>query len=83
MTRTPADGPRPSGGRLAAISPRGWTALALAALGVIFIAQNRDRVRIQWLTFSVTSPLWTALLAVMLVGVLIGLLLRRRPSKRR
>ncbi|GAA3508766.1 putative integral membrane protein [Streptosporangium album] len=83
MTRTPAGGPGPFGRWLASLSPRVWIALALAVLGAFFIAQNRVPVRIRWLTFTVTSPLWIALLAVMLVGVIIGLLLRRRSAKRR
>ncbi|MEV4244858.1 LapA family protein [Streptosporangium canum] len=83
MTRTPDEEPRSFGGRLAAMPPRVWVALVLAALGVVFVAQNRERVRIQWLMLTVTSPLWIALLAVLLIGVIIGLLLRRRPSKRR
>ncbi|MFJ2034196.1 DUF1049 domain-containing protein [Streptosporangium sp. NPDC087985] len=83
MAGTPGDGPRSFGRRLAAIPPRVWIALVLAALGAIFIAQNRGYVRIQWLTFTVTSPLWIALLVVMLAGVVIGMLLRRRSSRRR
>ncbi|MEU7985499.1 LapA family protein [Streptosporangium canum] len=83
MTQPPDEGPRSFGGWLAAMPPRVWVALVLAALGVVFVAQNRERVRIQWLMLTVTSPLWIALLAVLLVGVIIGLLLRRRSSKRR
>ncbi|SFI39055.1 Protein of unknown function [Streptosporangium canum] len=83
MTQPLDEGPRSFGGRLAAMPPRVWVALVLAALGVVFVAQNRERVRIQWLMLTVTSPLWIALLAVLLVGVIIGLLLRRRSSKRR
>ncbi|WP_326820647.1 LapA family protein [Streptosporangium sp. NBC_01639] len=83
MARTPVGEPGGFGRRLAALPPRVWVALVLAVLGAIFIAQNRVPVRIQWLTFTVTSPLWIALLAVALVGVVIGVLLRRRSAKRR
>ncbi|GAA3098490.1 DUF1049 domain-containing protein [Streptosporangium carneum] len=89
MTSTPAAGPAPAAGsrsfwrRIAAAPPRLWVALALLALGVSFVAQNRGAVRIRWLVLDVTSPLWAALLAMLLVGVLIGLLARRWPPKRR
>lgn len=82
MASTPADRPRSFGKRIAAVPPRVWAALVLLALGVAFIAQNRQSVRIRWLTISVTSPLWTALLTVMVIGMLIGLLVRRRSSHR-
>ncbi len=69
--------------RVAAVPPRVWVALVLLVLAVSFVAQNRDTVRVRWLTFSVTSPLWAALLVMMLVGLLIGLLVRRWPPKRK
>ncbi|WP_433253602.1 LapA family protein [Streptosporangium sp. CA-135522] len=82
MARSPENGSRSFGGRLAALPPQVWVALVLAALGAAFIAQNRDHVRIRWLTISATSPLWIALLAAMAVGVLIGLLLRRSSRRK-
>ena len=46
---------------------------------IVFIFQNRDRVRIEFLCFSFTSPLWLILL---IVAVLAALLDERRPARR-
>jgi putative membrane protein len=52
--------------------------LVATALVAIFIAQNRDQVRIQLFTITLTSPLWLILVVVVALGVLIGFLLGRR-----
>ncbi|MEV8638744.1 LapA family protein [Streptosporangium sp. NPDC051023] len=83
MASTPEGGARSLGRRIAAAPPRLWLALVLLVLGASFIAQNRATVRVRWLAFSVNWPLWLALLVVMVIGVLIGLLARRRSAKRR
>ena len=65
------------------ISPRLIIALVVTALVVIFIAQNRDPVRIQLFVISVTSPLWLLLVVMVVLGVLAGYLLGRRRAARR
>jgi putative membrane protein len=68
----------PSGGRVRRFALRYWTAIILVALAAIFIAQNRDRPRVHILWITVQSPIWFILTVMLVVGVLIGLLLRRR-----
>ena len=55
-----------------------WVAIALVALAAVFIGQNRDRQRISLLWITVESPMWLLLSAMLLIGVVIGLLLRRQ-----
>lgn len=57
---------------------RFWVALILVALAAAFIAQNRDRPRVHILWITVESPMWFILTVMLAVGVLVGLLLRRR-----
>lgn len=83
MSSTPEGRPWSFGRWIAELPTRVWVALALLVAGVSFIAQNRVPVRIRWLAFSVTWPLWLALLVMLVVGVLIGVLARRRSEKRR
>jgi uncharacterized integral membrane protein len=65
-------------GRGRRISPRLVIALATTALVVIFIAQNRDPVRIQLFAITLTSPLWLILVIMVVLGVLVGFFLGRR-----
>jgi lipopolysaccharide assembly protein A len=65
------------------ISPRLVIALVVMALVAIFIAQNRDTVRIQLFAISLTSPLWLLLVVMVVIGVLFGYLLGRRRATRR
>ncbi|CAL99499.1 uncharacterized protein DUF1049 [Saccharopolyspora erythraea NRRL 2338] len=60
------------------VSPRVVTGLVLVALAVVFILENRHVVDIRVFVPVVTMPLWTALVAVMLVGIVVGLLLNRQ-----
>jgi len=55
-----------------------WVAIVLVALAAVFIGQNRDRQRISLLWISVESPMWLLLAAMLLIGIIVGLLLRRR-----
>jgi putative membrane protein len=57
---------------------RFWVALILVALAAIFIAQNRDRPQVHILWITVESPMWFILAVMLAVGILVGLLLRRR-----
>ncbi|MCV7202220.1 DUF1049 domain-containing protein [Mycolicibacterium peregrinum] len=57
---------------------RYWVALILVALAAIFVAQNRDRVGVHVLWVTVESPMWFILVIIFVMGLLIGLLLRRR-----
>jgi uncharacterized integral membrane protein len=57
---------------------RFWVALILVALAAVFIAQNRDRPQVHILWITVESPMWFILTVMLAVGILIGLLLRRR-----
>jgi LPXTG-motif cell wall-anchored protein len=55
-----------------------WAPIALVALAAVFIGQNRDRQQVRFLWLTVESPMWLLLAAMLLVGVAVGLLLRRR-----
>ncbi|MCD2194746.1 LapA family protein [Actinomycetospora endophytica] len=60
-----------------------WTSrwvlgVILAVIAVVFILENRQPVEIRLLIPVVTMPLWAALTAMVVIGLLIGFLLRRR-----
>ena len=55
-----------------------WAAIALVALAAVFIGQNRDRQMIHLLWITVESPMWLLLSSMLVIGVVVGLLLRRR-----
>jgi putative membrane protein len=65
-------------GRVRRFALRYWVALVLVALAAIFIAQNRDRANIHVLWITVAAPIWFIFTGLLVVGILIGLLLRRR-----
>ncbi len=60
--------------------------LVLAAVLLIFIFQNTQDVKVDWLIFDATSPLWLLLLVTAIAGALLaevaGWLLRRRRDRR-
>ena len=66
------------GGRVRRFALRYWVALILVALAAIFIAQNRDRANIHILWVTVAAPIWFIFTGLLVVGILVGLLLRRR-----
>ena len=59
-----------------------WLALILGIIAVVFIAQNRHEVSIDFFWANLTSPMWLVLLITAVVGVAIGVLesRRRRPK---
>lgn len=72
-----ADG-SPRGNALARFAAHYWAPITLVALAAVFIGQNRDHQRVHLLWLTVESPMWLLLAAMLVVGALIGLLLRRR-----
>ncbi len=68
----------PAGGMLRRLALRYWVALILVALAAIFIAQNRETANIHILWITLAAPMWLIFTALLLVGTLVGLLLRRR-----
>jgi uncharacterized integral membrane protein len=57
---------------------RGWALLVLVVLLIVFVVQNSQEVRIDFLFFtSVTTPLILALVFSALLGALIGWLAPR------
>ena len=50
---------------------------------VVFVFENTQRTRIRFLIPRVTAPLWVALFASTLVGVVAGLLLGRSRDDRK
>lgn len=78
MTSTPTPGGPAGKGPATRITPRQIAVLAIFIVLVVFIAQNRDPVRVDLFTITVTAPLWNVLVVMVLVGLVIGLLLRRR-----
>ncbi len=80
--RQPAS-PKPlrSGRRPSWLTPRAILALVLTVIAVVFIVENRQLAEIRILIPVVTMPLWAALAASVIVGVLIGYLVRRSRQK--
>jgi LPXTG-motif cell wall-anchored protein len=68
----------PRGSALARFALNYWAPIALVALSAVFIGQNRDRQQVHFLWATVESPMWLLLAAMLVVGVVVGLLLRRR-----
>lgn len=59
-------------GRRGALTPKAITALVLLAIALIFIFENTRETEIRLLVPLVTMPLWVALLAMGVIGALIG-----------
>jgi uncharacterized integral membrane protein len=70
-----------AGGSRRALRPGQVAALAVAALLLLFVVQNRDPVRIELFTIDVSAPLWIILVVVAALGVLVGHLLTRRRQR--
>lgn len=76
---THQDAPKPS--LLSRITVNQWIAAVLVVLAVVFIAQNRTLVDINFLLVTIRSPMWLILLIMFLVGLLAGLLIRHRARR--
>jgi uncharacterized integral membrane protein len=63
----------PGGGR----GPRFWLLVAAGVLGAIFLLQNAQKVKVDFLFASTDTPLIFALLIAGLLGFVIGLALPR------
>jgi uncharacterized integral membrane protein len=76
-TRPPAQGRRLGGGAIASLSGVG--------LLVIFMLQNTQRVRLDFLFWTFTWPLWLLTMASALLGALVwfGLGVMRRHRRRK
>lgn len=59
-------------GRARWLSPKLVVAAVVAVLAVVFIAQNRDEGRFDFLWMSVTAPRWIWLLVIFAAGVVVG-----------
>jgi uncharacterized integral membrane protein len=66
---------------LTRISPTQWVALALTVLAVIFVAENRNKVSIEFLLITIWSPMWLILLVMFVVGWVTGVLTMRRRHR--
>jgi uncharacterized integral membrane protein len=90
VSDTPGQKSRPNHGgtpreRVVRFARQRWLAIVLVVLIVIFIAQNRQRVSINFLWLHLRSPLWFILAITAIVGLAIGVSVARRQarSKRR
>ncbi|MER8187335.1 LapA family protein [Kitasatospora sp. NPDC094015] len=63
---------------IAGIPTRVIAIVVIGALAIWFLFANLERVKIQFWVFTVTSPLWIALLATLLVGAALGWLAKGR-----
>jgi uncharacterized integral membrane protein len=76
-TRPPAQGRRLGGGAIASLSGIG--------LLVVFMIQNTERVRLEFLFWDFTWPLWLLTMASALLGAIVwfGLGVMRRHRRRK
>ena len=63
------------------LSPRSIVALVLLALAIVFIAENTRQVKIRVIVPVVTMPLWAALTAMLVIGVIVGAFLHSRTGR--
>ncbi|MFJ9521670.1 lipopolysaccharide assembly protein LapA domain-containing protein [Kitasatospora sp. NPDC101801] len=85
MTKTSGGSSTPSGGgkrsEIAGIPTRAIAIGAIVVLAVWFLLANLNKVKIQFWVFTVSAPLWIALLATLLAGAALGWLLKGRRSR--
>lgn len=72
MGETPGNGTNPVIRFLSRMTARNWIAIVGAVAVLVFILQNRQRVRIELLFLDLNAPLWISLGAVLLIGWIIG-----------
>lgn len=73
----------PTRGRNAVVEflQRRWLSILLVVLALVFVLQNRHEVQIDLLATTVTTPMWVALVAMLLVGLLAGTFRIRRAGR--
>lgn len=64
-----------------AVTPRMVIAAVLAVLAIVFVFQNTDSAKLKIIFFTVEMPRWIAFLVLLLIGAVIGYLLRRSREK--
>ncbi|MFL4475360.1 hypothetical protein ACIPVK_15285 [Paeniglutamicibacter sp. MACA_103] len=72
MNETPSTSKNPALRFLSRLTAKNWVAIAGAIAALVFILQNRQRVRIELLFMDLNAPLWISLGAVLLIGWLVG-----------
>lgn len=72
-----------TGQKVLTLAARNWVPIVLIVVGVIFIAQNTQHVRINFLAFHVGASLWLILTIVALAGVIAGWFIGRNRLKRK
>ena len=72
MSETPGNGTNPVIRFLSRMTARNWIAIVGAVAVLVFILQNRQRVRIELPFLDLNAPLWISLGAVLLIGWIIG-----------
>ncbi|MCG7285190.1 LapA family protein [Cellulomonas sp. ACRRI] len=77
-TDTPTSRPNP----VVTFLQRRWLSVLLVVVAVVFVAQNRQPVRVHLLATTVTTPLWVALTAVLVLGLAAGTFRIRRAGRR-
>ncbi len=82
MTATTPTPPVATAKKRSRLSPRSIVAIVLLALAIVFIAENTREVKIRVIVPVVTMPLWAALTAMLVIGVIVGAVLHSRTSRR-
>ncbi|MGB9033708.1 MAG: LapA family protein [Paeniglutamicibacter sp.] len=72
MSETPGTRTNPVVRFLSRMTAKNWIAIVGAVAVLVFILQNRQRVRIELLFLDLNAPLWISLGAVLLIGWVIG-----------
>ncbi|MDH6120302.1 LapA family protein [Kitasatospora sp. GAS204B] len=85
MTRNserPFAGQKAKQSEIAGIPTRLIVGVVVAALALWFLLANLNNVKIQFWVFTVEAPLWIALAATLLIGAVLGYLLKGRRESR-
>ncbi|WP_110205300.1 LapA family protein [Nocardioides daejeonensis] len=65
------------------VSPRMIGAAVLGVLALVFVFQNHERGRIDFLFWSISMPAWIWLLVIFAAGVIVGLLVPKIRARGR
>ncbi|MQS15268.1 LapA family protein [Streptomyces kaniharaensis] len=81
MTKTSDRSSGPKRSEIGGIPTRYIGIGVIVILAVWFLFANLDKVKIQFWVFTVTTPLWIALLATLVAGGALGWLLKGRRTR--